>query len=576
MFETIKRLLDFSGNCRNALLWAFFYGMLSSICEVLPIFAIVVALEGIISASESFYFIIVPFVLMAVSITGKIIFGKLAMSLRMLASYDMCANKRIEAGEILKRVPLGYFSQNRIGELTSTLTTTLGEIETSAVFILDKVAAGFVHAIVITCVITWFDWHVGLITVLGIVLSVFVYEAMQRKGMVISPIRHAAQLKLVASILEYIQGVAVVKAFGLGERSNRAIDEAIEDFRASNTELERSFALLAALYQLIFKVVAFGVLLTAGILYLDGQIGLVRCLLLVVSSFIIYAQIEMMGSISALSRVISVALDRMEMLKNVPLLDEKGDDIELDSFDIVMENVSFSYDNTKVLDNISFSIPQGTTTAIVGPSGSGKTTLCNLIARFWDVQEGNVIFGGHNVRDYTCNSLLRNISMVFQNVYLFEDTILNNIRFGKPEATMEEIQDAASKACCHDFIMSLPLKYETQVGEGGVSLSGGERQRISLARAMLKNVPVIILDEATASVDPENEIQLQNAFDSLTQNKTVIMIAHKLSTVRKADLILVLDKGKIVQKGCHKELMEQGGLYADFIRIREQAIGWTL
>ena len=577
MIETIRRLLDFSGRCRKDLLYAFGYGVLYSVSEVIPVLAIVVALEAVLSPSGGGWFAVAASGgLMGLSVAGKIVFGKRATERRMLASYDMCADKRIEVGEILKRVPLGYFSQNRLGELTATLTTTLGEIETNAVAILDKVANGFVHAVAITLLISWYDWHAGLITAAGLVVSLFVYGAMQRKGRKLSPVRQAAQSRLVAAVLEYVQGMAVVKAFGLGDRSNRAVDEAIEACRASNTDLERSFSTLAAAYQLVFKVAAFGVLLSSGLLYLSGDMDLIKCLLLMVSSFMLYAHIEMMGSVSALSRVISVALDRMEALKNAPLLDERGEDLVPESFDIRMEDVVFSYDGTRLLEGINLVIPQGTTTAIVGPSGSGKTTLCSLIARFWDVQEGRVLFGGRDVREYTCDGLLRNISMVFQNVYLFEDTILNNIRFGKPDATMEEVREAARKARCHDFIMALPEGYETPVGEGGVSLSGGERQRISLARAMLKDAPVIILDEATASVDPENERQLQEAFEALTRDKTVIMIAHRLSTVRKADQILVLDKGWIIQRGRHEELMEQGGLYADFIRIREQAVGWSL
>ena len=419
MIETIRRLLDFSGRCRTDLLCAFGYGVLYSVSEVIPVLAIVVALEAVLSPSGGGWFAVAASGgLMGLSVAGKIVFGKRATERRMLASYDMCADKRIEVGEILKRVPLGYFSQNRLGELTATLTTTLGEIETNAVAILDKVANGFVHAVAITLLISWYDWHAGLITAAGLVVSLFVYGAMQRKGRKLSPVRQAAQSRLVAAVLEYVQGMAVGKACGLGDRSNRAVDEAIEACCASNTDLERSFSTLAAAYQLVFKVAAFGVLLSSGLLYLSGDMDLIKCLLLMVSSFMLYAHIEMMGSVSALSRVISVALDRMEALKNAPLLDERGEDFVPESFDIRMEDVVFSYDGTRLLEGINLVIPQGTTTAIVGPSGSGKTTLCSLIARFWDVQEGRVLFGGRDVREYTCDGLLRNISMVFQNVYL--------------------------------------------------------------------------------------------------------------------------------------------------------------
>ena len=373
MIETIRRLLDFSGRCRTDLLCAFGYGVLYSVSEVIPVLAIVVALEAVLSPSGGGWFAVAASGgLMGLSVAGKIVFGKRATERRMLASYDMCADKRIEVGEILKRVPLGYFSQNRLGELTATLTTTLGEIETNAVAILDKVANGFVHAVAITLLISWYDWHAGLITAAGLVVSLFVYGAMQRKGRKLSPVRQAAQSRLVAAVLEYVQGMAVVKAFGLGDRSNRAVDEAIEACRASNTDLERSFSTLAAVYQLVFKVAAFGVLLSSGLLYLSGDMDLIKCLLLMVSSFILYAHIEMMGSVSALSRVISVALDRMEALKNAPLLDERGEDFVPESFDIRMEDVVFSYDGTRLLEGINLVIPQGTTTAIVGPSGSGS------------------------------------------------------------------------------------------------------------------------------------------------------------------------------------------------------------
>ena len=236
----------------------------------------------------------------------------------------------------------------------------------------------------------------------------------------------------------------------------------------------------------------------------------------------------------------------------------------------------FGYGEIEVLHNLSFQIPQNTTTAIVGPSGSGKSTICNLITRFYDVNSGSVKIGGHDVREFTCDSLLKNISMVFQNVYLFNDTIRNNIKFGKSDATEDEIIEAAKKACCHDFIMALPEGYDTMIGEGGSSLSGGEKQRISIARAILKNAPIILLDEATASIDPENEHLIQQAISELIQGKTIVTIAHRLATIENADQILVVDHGKIVQKGTHDQLIQKKGIYRSFINIRERAEGWSI
>ena len=339
---------------------------------------------------------------------------------------------------------------------------------------------------------------------------------------------------------------------------------------------EKVFSILAAFFQMVFKFARFAILIVSPYLLMNGETTPEKCLLLIVASFMIYTTVELAGSTAAVARVVDASLDRLDSISKMPLLDEYGTDFAPKTYDITVSNVSFAYDENEVIRNVSFSVPQGTSCAVVGPSGSGKTTLCSLIARFWDVNEGEILLGGINVKDYTCDSLLKNFSIVFQKVYLFEDTIENNILFGKPQATREEMILAAKKACCHDFISALPDGYDTKVGEGGANLSGGEKQRISIARAILKDAPVIILDEATASVDPENEQELQQAISELTKNKTLLMIAHRLNTVREADQILVLDDGQIVQKGKHLELMHQEGLYRRFVEIRENAIGWEL
>ncbi|MDR3088827.1 MAG: ABC transporter ATP-binding protein/permease [Desulfobulbaceae bacterium] len=576
MFEIIVRLLKFSGCSRAALSAAFVWGILHSIAEALAIFAIVAALNGILSAGDCPMNVFLPLVIMVASVVGKIVFGSMAVEGRMLAGYDMCADKRIALGETLKRAPLGYFDDNRLGELTAAVTTTLSEIESVAVSIVDQVARGFVHALVIAVLISLYDWRAGLVTALGLAASILVFEAMQRQGRKISPLRRLAQAKLVAAVLEYVQGMAVVKAFSLGERSDSAIRAAISEYRLQNTELERSFSILTAVFQIIFKVAACGVLLLAALSHLHGEMPLAKSLLLMIASFMLYAHIEMMGGVAALLRVIAVSMDKVESLEKAASFDDLGEDARPENHEIRLENVAFSYDESDFLADINLIIPEKTTVALVGTSGGGKTTLCNLMARFRDVKSGKILLGGRDLREYSRDALLRNFSMVFQHVYLFQDSIFNNIRFGKPGASEEEIHDAARKACCHEFIMALPQGYDTMVGESGATLSGGERQRISIARAILKNAPIIILDEATASVDMENERLLLAALEELTHDKTVVMIAHRLSTVRRADQILVLDKGQIVQRGRHEDLMAQGGLYADFVRVRERAEGWKL
>ena len=295
-----------------------------------------------------------------------------------------------------------------------------------------------------------------------------------------------------------------------------------------------------------------------------------------IAAFLLYASLESAGSYSSLLHTVSVCVDKANAILALDTMDIDGKDIDPENHDIKLEHVSFSYDKRKIIDDVSLSIPQKTTTAIVGPSGGGKSTLCNLIARFWDVDSGAITLGGVNVKDYSMNSLMSNFAFVFQSVYLFEDTIENNIRFGRQDASHEEVVDAAKKACCHDFISALPEGYDTVIGEGGASLSGGEKQRISIARAIMKDAPIIILDEATANVDPENEKELVDAVEALTREKTIIMIAHRLKTVRHADQIAVVDKGHIAQLGAHEQLMAQEGIYRRFVDARTQAVSWKL
>ena len=580
MIQMIRRLLVFSGTQRKNLIVSFVLSLVDSFFAMLPVMAILTMLSEMLKVlsggSMNPASIWISFVIMLLSIGGRIVFGNIASLKRTFGSFAMCAEKRLEIGEHMKRVPMGYFSENRLGEITAAVTTTLGDIETSAVSVLEKIAGGFIHAAVIGGWLLFYEWHIGLLMFAGLALSMLIYAAMQTAGKRLSPRRQKAQADLVTAVLEYVQGMAVVKTFGLGEKSGRMVDAAIDESAKANTVLESSFSTLTAFYQTVFKLAKSAILIIAPYLLLGGEITIEKCLLLLISSFMVYASVELMGSVASIARVVEVSLDRLDAVLKTPVLDEKGDDLAPKHFGVEMQDVSFAYGDKDTISNVSFSVPQHTTCAIVGPSGSGKTTLCSLLARFWDVRQGCVKVGGYDVRDYTCDSLLRNFSIVFQNVYLFEDSIENNIKFGKPTATHAEVVAAAKKACCHTFIMSMPEGYDTKIGEGGSSLSGGEKQRISIARAVLKDAPIIILDEATASVDPENERELQLAIHALTQNKTIIMIAHRLATVRHADQILVLDEGRIVQRGTHQQLMKEEGLYRRFVNVREQAIGWRL
>ena len=379
------------------------------------------------------------------------------------------------------------------------------------------------------------------------------------------------------AVIEYARGMAVLRTFASPDEALAKAKASFERKRKADFDQEQAAQGILKLYALVFNLASCGVLFASCALYLTGALPLSWALTLLVAAFMIYGELISANNGAFLTKKIEGELDRVDEVCAVPKQDTMDAPLAPVGFDLAMEDVSFSYDGVRrVIDGVTLSIPEGTTCALVGPSGSGKTTLVNLLARFWDVDAGRVALGGVDVREGTAESLLSRISMVFQNVYLFNDTVENNIRFGRPEASHGEVVAAAKRARCHDFIMGLPQGYDTVLEEGGASLSGGERQRVSIARAIMKDAPIVILDEATSSVDPENEHLLMAAIAELARGKTLVTIAHRLNTVRDADQILVLDSGRIVQRGIHEELMREQGIYRRFIELRREAAGWRL
>ena len=578
MLKIIRRVLRLSGNLSKRIWGSFICGFLESMFGLLPIaavFLVLIELQNGQPITGQTWGIVIG--LIAGGLILRMIFKYLVYRLQSTAGFEFVARERIALGDRLRNVPMGFFHDNSVGDITATVTTDLNFLENYSMHILDKVTTGVLSMIVMAGCILAFDWRIGLIFVAGILLSFPIYSHMQKKGKALSAKRQKIQSEAVAATLEYVQGISVVKSFNMCDKNLSDIEDAYESNAAASYGVERVFTPLNMTYSMVFRISACMIMLCAGILAVGGDLSFANLAVILIASFTIFNPIEVMGQMTTMIRTMDAALDRVERIKQAKKIDENGRDIPLDSFDIGFEHVSFAYENgNPILKDVSFSIPQGSMTAIVGPSGGGKTTITRLIARFWDVQEGSITIGGHDVKEFTCDSLLKNMSMVFQNVYLFHDTIENNIKFGCPDATHEQVVEAAKKACCHDFISALPQGYDTVIGEGGSTLSGGEKQRISIARAMLKDAPIILLDEATASVDPENEVHLQQAISALVKNKTLIVIAHRLSTIRDADQILVVDNGKIVDKGVHVELIQQKGIYQKFWNIRQKARNWKL
>lgn len=577
MFGTLKRFFDFcSAEDRKKLYTAIALGVVKAIFAALRISAIAVIVMGIIDKDMSNKNIKYALIILASSVLGQLFINMKTTMLQTEAGYHCCANKRMEIAEHLRYLPMGYFNDNSLGHITSVTTNTMESLSDIATRVVMMTTQGILTTFVITVFIYVFDWRIGLILTAGVALYAVINSAMQKKTRKGAPIQQKAANDLVAAVIEFIQGIAEVKNYNLTESRAKKLEKAIKAKQYGDTHLEFDVIPYIGLQEIVTKLTGVAMCAASVYFYIGGSMSLLYCIMMMISSFMVYESLDVMAGFSALIRSVGLCVDQANEIMAIEEMDINGEDIEPQSRDIELQNVNFAYGSRNIINGVSLKIPEKTTTAIVGPSGGGKTTITNLIARFWDVNGGKVTLGGRDVREYSFDSLMKNFSFVFQRVYLFEDTIANNIRFGSPEASIETVIEAAKKARCHDFIMSLPDGYDTVIGEGGASLSGGEKQRISIARAIMKDSPVIILDEATANVDPENEAELTKAIEELTKEKTIIMIAHRLKTVEHADQIVVIDSGKIVQQGRHDELMQQQGIYRTFVEDRKKAVSWKL
>ena len=582
MFQTVKRIIDWCGEFKGKLYAGFVMTFFSHIFTAMPLalaaYTIGLLIESVQNGTPFDTSWIWKSILIQVGLVFfRFLFDYFRARLQEPIGYQLTARDRLAVGDALKRVSLGYFQQVSTGNILNSITTGLSTLEGMGIRMIDNFVGGYLNFLVIFLALLICSPLTSLIALAAAALSFAFLMVISHYSHKNAPVEAQANQDMTGAIIEYARGLAVVKSFGKTGAAMDSVKQAIHDSKKIHLKIEWGYVPGNALHLMALKCGSVGLAMASALMCLSGQMDFSMALLFLFFSFSIFASLEPISDSAHTLGVIEDAMNQLDALKGEHFIDADGADIPFQHYDIQFEQVQFGYEAKRpILKDVSFRIPEKTSTAIVGPSGSGKTTICSLLARFYDPQSGSMSVGGHRLQEFTCDSLLSNISMVFQSVYLFHDTIRANICFGRPDATEAEMIAAAKKACCHDFIQALPNGYDTIVGEGGGTLSGGEKQRISIARAILKNAPIIILDEATASIDPENEHLIQAAISELTRGKTIITIAHRLVTIQHADQILVVDDGRIAEAGTHAELMQKNGLYRRFTEIREKAEGWQI
>ena len=576
MFDSLKKIWKFSENRHGAILKGLVFSFLRSVFGICQIFSIVITIGVLMGTRDAKSGILSILSLTLLCILGNFLTSYSEQISTMEAGFFMTADRRVSIADHLRRLPLGFFSQAGAGKIPATLTTTLFAVESAAPMVMVGIVSGFFNSVTLFVFMLFYDARIGILSILGMIAYLLVVDWQMKVSRRNAPALQKAQTELSEAAVTFLRGIKVTKAFRF-RKGDEKLKMAIEGSCKGNidlTSISMPSQFAASLTIAFFESAI--LLLSLFLCFGTGSNDLTKTIVLIIFSFLVYGSLNQAGSILSMIGLMDTSLDEAQAISDTPELPIREPKQEVSSSAITFRDVCFSYGDRQVLTDISTEIKPHSFTAVIGPSGSGKTTLCQLIPRFRDVSAGTITLGGADVRNLPYEDIMAQVSMVFQNVYLFEDTILSNIRFGKPDATLEEVRAAAKKARCDDFIMALPNGYDTMIEEGGASLSGGEKQRISIARALLKDAPIVILDEATSALDAENEHEILSAIDELTRDKTVIMIAHRIKSVRKADHIIALQDGKIVQEGTHESLKNQEGLYRDFLQSRAAAEGWQL
>ncbi len=578
MIALMKRILAVSGKYKGKIQLAFVFSFLKALLSKAPIglsfFALAAFYNGTASADMCLWIGIA----MAACLLLQILFQHIADRLQSASGYMMFADKRMELGAHLRKMPMGYFTEGNIGKISSVLSTDMVFIEEVCMTVLaDMMSYIFAQGIMLAFMMLFNVW-LGLASIVVVLLLLLVAKGMKKESLEDSSARQEQSENLTESVLDFTEGIGIIKTYNLlGEKSKELSDNFRESCRVS-IQFEENHSPWQRWLNILYGLGA--VVVIAISMYLNSHALLDVTFLVGIMLFVfdLFGPLKALYSQSARLTVMNSCMDRIETVFAESELPDNGKDTIPESGDIPevqFKNVSFAYGDKEVLHNVSFDLKRNSMLALVGPSGGGKSTIASLLTRFWDVKSGQVLIRGKDVREVKLSDLMDHISMVFQRVYLFQDTIYNDISMGRPGASEAEVIEAAKKARCYDFIMALPDGFQTVVGEGGETLSGGERQRISIARCILKDAPIVILDEATASVDADNESYIQQAISELCKGKTLLVIAHRLNTIRGADKILVIANGQIAQEGTHDELMSAGGIYKDFVTVRENSRGWS-
>ena len=490
-------------------------------------------------------------------------------------AYQECTNVRIEVAERMRKLPLSFFNRKDLSELTTNIMGDCATIEQMLSHAVPQIASNAISIAIVSVMLAVYDWRLTLALLAVLPASVGVIWLSRKLQSRFGESHVKAKLNVSKQTQEYLDGIKVVKAFGLSGEKSAALKNSLKDMMRESIRFEGITGSFVTLASMILQV-GIGIVILVGVnLLTNGNVGIVTFLTFAMISTRIYAPILAILTMTAEMMYFVLSAKRMQALRMEPIM-EGNTGVILPDCNIEFKNVTFAYNKADVIKNMNITLPQNAVTALVGPSGSGKSTISRLIARFWDVNSGEVLIGGQNIRGIDPETLMKYMSFVFQDVVLFNDTVFNNIRIGKEGATDEEVRAAAKIARCDDFIRKMENGYDTLIGENGCTLSGGERQRISIARAILKDAPIVLLDEATASLDPENEVLIQDAISALIQNRTVIVIAHRLKTIAGANKIVVLEDGKLSEQGTHDELLNKNGLYAKLWTIQQESFGWSV